>query len=157
MGFSEKVLNLKTLIVEDNASFREMLRKKLQSISRSMAVYEATEGIEALQKVDALEPELVFMDIRLPGENGIRLTQKIRTKYPNTKIIILTGYDSLEYRRAAIQSGGNCYILKDSLDYIQIEKLVESFVDGVYSNNDWTNDGIDGEVENGTTKLRQMP
>ncbi len=68
------------------------------------------------------------MAIRLPGENGIQLTQKIKGRYPNTKIIILTSYDSLEYREASIQSGGSCYISKDSLDYVQIEKLVNSLV-----------------------------
>ena len=129
MGFSEKVLNLKTLIVEDDASFREMLKEKLQSLFPSMAIYWATEGSEALQKVDSLKPELVFMDIRLPGENGIQLTQKIKTRYPDTKIIILTAYDSLEYREAAIRSGGNCYLSKDSLDFIQIEKIVKSLVE----------------------------
>jgi len=54
MGFSENVLNLKTLIVEDNASFREMLREKLQTIFPSMVIYEAGEGSEALEKVDVL-------------------------------------------------------------------------------------------------------
>ena len=129
MAFSEKILNLKTLIVEDNASFREILKDKLQTLFSSIVIYEAAEGREALQKLDALEPDLVFMDIRLPGENGIQLTQKIRAKYPNTKVIILTNYDSLEYRGAAIQSGGNCYIPKDSLGYIQIEKLVEALIE----------------------------
>jgi DNA-binding NarL/FixJ family response regulator len=128
MGFSEKVLNLKTLIVEDNVSFREMLKEKLQSLFPSMVIYEAAEGNEALEKVDALKPELVFMDIRLPGESGIQLTQKIKARYPNTKLIILTSYDSLEYRQAAIRSGAICYILKESLGRVQIEKLVKSLV-----------------------------
>jgi len=128
MAFSERILNLKTLIVEDNASFREILKDKLQTIFPSMVVYEAADGIEALQKVDALRPELVFMDIRLPGEGGIQLTQKIKAKYPNTKVIILTSYDSLEYRGAAIQSGGDCYIPKDSLSFIRIERLVKTLI-----------------------------
>ena len=129
VGFPEKVLNVKTLIVEDDAVFREMLKKKLQTFFSSTLIYEAAEGSEALQKVDDLRPELVFMDIRLPGENGIQLTQKIKAAYPDTKIIILTSYDSLEYREAAIRSGGCCYIPKDSLNYIQLEKLVKSTVE----------------------------
>jgi len=129
MGFSEKVLNLKTLIVEDNASFREMLKEMLHTLSPSMVIYEAAEGNEALQKVDALKPELIFMDIQLPGENGIQLTKKIKTRYPDTKIIILTSYDSLEYREAAIRSGGSCFIPKDSLAFVQIKKLIESLVE----------------------------
>jgi DNA-binding NarL/FixJ family response regulator len=128
MGSSEKVSNLKTLIVDDNASFREILKEKLRTAFPSMVIYEAAEGNVAVQKVDALKPDLVFMAIRLPEENGIQLTQKIKAGYPNTKVIILTSYDSLEYRQAAIRCGGNCYIPKDSLDYVQIEKLVKSIV-----------------------------
>jgi len=69
------------------------------------------------------------MDIRLPGENGIQLTQKIKAKYPNMKIIFLTSYDSLEYRGAAIRAGGNCYIPKESLGHIKIEKLVKALIE----------------------------
>jgi DNA-binding NarL/FixJ family response regulator len=129
MAFSEKVLHMKTLIVEDNASFRKMLKEKLQILSPSMVIDEAAEGNEALQKVDALKPDLIFMDIRLPGESGIQLTQKIKARYPNTKIVILTSYDSLEYREAAIRSGGICYFPKDSLDFVQIEKLIKSLLE----------------------------
>ena len=60
MGFPEKVLNLKALIVEDNAFFREMLKEKLQTVSSSMVIDEAAEGKEALEKVEALKPELVL-------------------------------------------------------------------------------------------------
>jgi two-component system response regulator YesN len=129
MGFSERILSLKTLIVEDNATFRKMLREKLQTLSPSMVIYEAAEGNEALQKVVALKPELIFMDIQLPGENGIQLTQKIKARYPNIKIVILTSYDSLEYREAAIRSGSICYFPKDSLDFVQIEKLIKSLIE----------------------------
>jgi DNA-binding NarL/FixJ family response regulator len=128
MGSSEKVSNLKTLIVDDNASFREILKEKLRTAFPSMVIYEAAEGNVAVQKVDALKPDLVFMAIRLPEENGIQLTQKIKAGYPNTKVIILTSYDSLEYRQAAIRSGAICYILKESLGRVQIEKLVKSLV-----------------------------
>lgn len=129
MSFPGKALSLKTLIVEDSDSFRGILKKSLESLFPSMVIEEATEGDEALQRVDALQPELIFMDIRLPGENGLQLTQKIKTNYPNTKVIILTSYDILEYREAAIRCGANGFIPKDSLDWEQIEKLVRSLVE----------------------------
>ena len=121
-----KALSLKTLIVEDNDSFRGILKKSLESLFPSMVIQEATEGNEALQAVDALQPELIFMDIRLPGENGLQLTQKIKKNYPHIKVIILTSYDILEYREAAIRCGANSFVTKDSLDWEQIEKLVRS-------------------------------
>ena len=68
------------------------------------------------------------MDIRLPGENGLHLTEKIKTRHPDTKVIIMTSYDSTEYREAAIRYGANGYISKDSLNPGQLEKLVKSII-----------------------------
>ena len=129
MGYSGETLTLKTLIVEDNVFFRETLKEELQTLFPSMVIGEAAEGNEALQKVDALKPEIVFMDIRLPGENGIKLTEKIKARYPDTNIVFLTSYDSSEYRAAAIRAGGYCYIPKESLGHMKIENLVKALID----------------------------
>ena len=93
-----------------------------------MAIYEAADGKEALEKVEALKPEIIFMDIRLPGENGLQLTQKIMKKFPATRVIFLTSYDCPEYRQAAFQSGGICYLRKDSLIYVEFDQLIKSLV-----------------------------
>ena len=130
MGFSEKVLNLRALIVEDNAFFREVLKEKLQTASSSMAIDEAAEGSEALQKVEALRPELVFMDIRLPGENGLQLTAKIKARCPDITVIILTSYDTQEYREAAIQAKANYFLSKGTTSRESILTLVKSILDG---------------------------
>jgi CheY-like chemotaxis protein len=124
---SEKTNGFKTLIVEDNAPFRLSLRESLEALFPSMIVQEAAEGGEALQKVESFLPELIFMDIHLPGENGLQLTQKIKTNYPALPIIILTSYDVPEYREAALKYGANSFITKDSLDWGKIETLVKSF------------------------------
>jgi CheY-like chemotaxis protein len=85
MDIAGKV-KLKTLIVENNTTYRGLLRHSLQSVFPSMMIEEATEGNEALQRVDILRPELIFMDIRLPGENGLQLTHRIKTNYSDTKV-----------------------------------------------------------------------
>jgi DNA-binding NarL/FixJ family response regulator len=130
MDISGKV-NLKTLIVEDNATFRGLLRDSLQSLFPTMMIQEATEGNEALQRVDTFRPELIFMDIRLPGENGLQLTHRIKTNYPDTKVIILTAYDVPEYREAATRCGASCFLAKDSLNLGQVETLVKSVLSGL--------------------------
>ncbi len=117
---------LNTLIVEDNANFRRVLKNNLEAFFPSMVIHEAAEGNEALQRVDTFRPELIFMDIGLPGENGLQLTQRIKTSYPDTKVIILTSHDTLEYREAAIRCGANCFITKGSLNWEQLETLVKS-------------------------------
>jgi DNA-binding NarL/FixJ family response regulator len=129
MGFLKTISNLRTLIVEDNAVFRDFLKGELRRFSPTMVVYEAADGHEALGKMEALRPKLIFMDIHLPGESGIQLTQKITTRYPETKVIVLTSYDCPEYREAVFRSGGIGYIPKESLAYVQLEKLIKSLVE----------------------------
>ncbi len=87
-----------------------------------MVIDEASEGNEALQKVRSLHPGLIFMDVRLPGENGFQLTKRIKATYPDIRVIILTGYDILEYREAAIRSGVDGFIAKDSLGDVEMIK-----------------------------------
>ncbi|NIO19985.1 MAG: response regulator, partial [Candidatus Aenigmarchaeota archaeon] len=82
----------KTLIVEDNDNFRQTLRSLLDSRFPSMTFQEARNGKEALEKVDSFDPDLIFMDIKLPGESGLELTRKIRCSNSKVKIIILTSY-----------------------------------------------------------------
>ena len=121
-------MKMRTLIVEDNASYREIIRDSLKTLFPSMVIREASEGNEAIQKVGVFQPQLIFMDIRLPDENGLRLTERIKASHPDTKVIIMTSYDSVEYREAATRCGANGYIAKDSLTPGQIEKLVKSAV-----------------------------
>ena len=129
MSFSGGILDSKTLIVEDNRSFRGILKDSLQYLFPSMIIQEAAEGDEALRLVDSFRPELIFMDIRLPGESGLHLTQKIKTDYPATKVILLTSYDSPQYREAAIRCGADCFITKDSLNWEQIKTPVTSHLE----------------------------
>ena len=121
-------MKMRTLIVEDNASYRAMIRDSLKTLFPSIVIQEASEGNEAIQKVGVFQPQLILMDIRLPDENGLHLTERIKTSHPDTIVIIMTSYDSVEYREAAIRCGANGYITKDSLTPGQIEKLVKSAV-----------------------------
>jgi CheY-like chemotaxis protein len=63
----------RALLVEDSPSFRQVAKNNLQDQFPSMDIIEAADGVEALQKIDSHSPNLIFMDIRLPGENGLEL------------------------------------------------------------------------------------
>lgn len=117
---------IKVLIVEDNAFFRQSFEEHLQIVSPDLTIQEAADGKEALEKVDAFQPQLIFMDIRLPGESGLSLTKKIKGKYPEIQVVVLTSYDNPEYRDAAIQSGASRFFSKDSLDFEEIAALIKS-------------------------------
>jgi two-component system invasion response regulator UvrY len=120
----------RVLIVEDSAIFRKLLKETLQSRFPSMEISEAADGEEAMQKINGHPPDLIFMDIKLPGESGLDLTAKIKTKYPDLIVVILTSYDTLEYREAAAQAKANHFLSKGSATKDSILTLVESILGG---------------------------
>jgi CheY-like chemotaxis protein len=102
------------LLVEDNVYFLQFLKETLNARLPKIDILEATNGKEALQKIETLSPDTVFTDLRLPGENGLELTQKIKARYPNIIVVMITNYDLPEYREAAYQSGADHFLSKDS-------------------------------------------
>jgi len=118
----------KTMLVEDSTYFRQLVKGNLQDEFPSMDIIEAADGVEAFQKIDSHPPNLIFMDIQLPGENGLELTRKIKADYPGVTIIILTSHDSPEYREAAIRCKANYFLSKGSITTDEIFKLVKSII-----------------------------
>jgi DNA-binding NarL/FixJ family response regulator len=118
----------KAMLVEDNPSFRQVVKNDLQDQFPSMDIIEAGDGVEAFQKIDSHPPNLIFMDIQLPGENGLELTRKIKADYPEIIIIILTSHDLPEYREAATRCKANYFLSKDSITTDEIFKLVKSIL-----------------------------
>ena len=90
-----------------------------------MVIHEAINGKEAMEKINRMPPHLVFMDICLPGSNGLQLTRTIKKYYPNLKIAMLTAFDIPEYRQAAEQDAERFFV-KDSLDWKEVEEFVRS-------------------------------
>ncbi len=117
---------LRVLLIEDNRFFREAFKQNLCHHLPTLLIDEAENGDQALKKIKAAQPHLIFMDIRLPGRNGFQLTQKIRKNFPNIRIVMLTGYDLPEYRQASLQCGADGFLVKDSLDWVEVKDLVES-------------------------------
>lgn len=102
------------LLVEDNAYFLQFLKEVLHARLPTIDIAEATNGKEALQKIETFAPDTIFTDLRLPGENGLELAQKIKAQYPDTIVVIITNYDLPEYREAAYRSGADHFLSKDS-------------------------------------------
>ena len=115
----------KTLIVEDNLYFRQSLKEILSERFSSMNIEVAGNGEEALPKGKTLIPHLIFMDVKLPGENGLELTKKIKATHEQIIIMIITNYDLPEYREAAFKHGANYFLSKGSLNEEEILRLVK--------------------------------
>ena len=116
----------RALIVEENLIFREAFRTAFLNHLPSILLQEAKDGREAMEKIHLMPPSLIFMDIGLPGLNGLELVQKIKKDFPSIRIAMLTGYDFPEYRRKASQYGVDRYFVKDSLDWKDVEEFVQS-------------------------------
>lgn len=120
--------SFKTLIVEDSPFFRQTILEILRNQFPSMILEEAADGKTALTKIEDSLPDLVFMDIKLPGDNGLHLTEHIKKKFPRVIVVILTSYDWPEYREAAFKFGANYFIMKSSSTNKEIVELVESIL-----------------------------
>jgi len=118
----------KTLLVEDNANFRRVLKQTLCDRFPCMVVVEAADAEEALRKIDNVPPNLIFMDINLPGENGLELTGKIKATHPETPIVILTSYDLPAFREVAYESGASGFLVKGSFTLEELITSVKSLI-----------------------------
>jgi CheY-like chemotaxis protein len=79
----------KTLIVEGNVTFRQMVKESLRSQFPTMEIEEDPDGRDLFNKIDSFHSKIVFMDIRLPGENELELTRGIKKNYPDIIIVII--------------------------------------------------------------------
>jgi len=116
------------LIVEDNAAFRKMLSRILISRFPAMHIMEAKEGQTALQKAATNVPDLIFMDVRLPGENGFDLTRRFKAAHPEAIVIMMTSYDSPEYQKASFESGADFFMSKKTSTTEDILQRVASIL-----------------------------
>jgi DNA-binding NarL/FixJ family response regulator len=114
-----------TLIVADDHTIVRRALVSLLSLNERMQVLgEAEDGRAAVELASQLEPDVVLMDISMPGLNGLEATRQIRRLSPHIKILILTAHDNEEYVRGVVQSGANGYLLKTS----QAEDLYNAII-----------------------------
>jgi len=114
------------LIVEHNRFFRDALHEALQTrfifplLPRSASIQ------SALAKIDAMRPDMIFVDVNLPDGNGLELTRRLRAAGNDAVISILTHHDLPEYRQEATRSGADHLFVKGSTDIGEIYAAVES-------------------------------
>ncbi len=102
------------LIVDDQIVVSEGLKAILSATPGIEVVGIAQDGAQALELIPTTKPELVLMDLKMPGMNGIHATRKIREQYPDVRVLVLTTYVEDEWVFDAIQAGAAGYLLKDS-------------------------------------------
>lgn len=102
------------LVVDDDPLVRSALSLMLGGRDDLALVGEAADGAEAVRQVEALAPDVVLMDIRMPVRNGLEATQQLRERPDPPRVIILTTFDADEYVLAALRAGADGFLLKDT-------------------------------------------
>ena len=103
------------LVVDDHLLARCRIRWQLQEIPDLQVVGEAVDGFEAVALARTLSPDLVFMDICMPGLDGLEATRRITAEYPRVRVIILSSLDGESYRKAARDAGAAAYLVKGQI------------------------------------------
>jgi DNA-binding NarL/FixJ family response regulator len=104
---------LRVLLVDDQALFREGLRTLLSVHDEIEVIGEAAEGREALERIAVRAPDVVLMDLRMPGVGGVEATRRIREAHPAVRVLVLTTFDEDELLFDALRAGASGYLLKD--------------------------------------------
>jgi DNA-binding NarL/FixJ family response regulator len=102
------------LLVDDQSLLRMGFRLVLEAEPDLDVVGEAGDGRTAVDQVGALRPDVVLMDVRMPGMNGIEATERIVAAFPGTRVLILTTFDLDEYAFAGLRAGASGFLLKDA-------------------------------------------
>ena len=104
---------LRVLLVDDEIMIREGFKRLFDwEAHNCQVVGEAADGMEALAKIDTLDPDIAIMDINIPIMNGLKVIQLSRIKHPDTAFVIVSGYDDFSYCREALRLQITDYILK---------------------------------------------
>jgi len=125
---------LKTLIVDDHAAVRNALRGLIEEEPGLECVGEAANGVLAIEAVQTLKPDLMFLDINMPERNGLEVLRLLRQDKNEIQIVILSNHTDIHYVDAAIRLGANAFVGKDSgfevlLQAIQTIQTGDVFVD----------------------------
>ena len=122
----------RVLIVDDHAFIRRGVQTILQSFPEWELCGEAANGSDAVRLVNQLEPDVVLMDITMPGMNGLEATRIIHNSHPRVKIILLTLHESTEVLRSGFRAGASGYLLKADAEEELLKALQVVIGDGSY-------------------------
>jgi DNA-binding NarL/FixJ family response regulator len=126
---------IKVGIADDHKIFRKGVILSLRQYTNLSFIIEAENGDDLLEKLTTEMPDVVLVDLRMPGKDGIETTKAVSKLYPNIKILILTMYEDERFVSHLMENGANGYLLKNA-DPSEIRKaIVEVMIKGYYLNN----------------------
>jgi len=115
--------NYRIVLADDHVIFRRGMKRLIDEDPDLEVAGEASDGIELINLLDTFEPEMVILDISMPGMGGIGVTREIRRHHPRVKVLILTMHKNTEYLYTAIATGAHGYLLKEDSDIELFEAI----------------------------------
>lgn len=122
-------MKIKVLVADDHLLFREGLINLLQSAEEIEVIGQAEDGIDAIEKVTRLKPDVLLMDIAMKSMNGIDATRQIKTQMPELKIIAVSMHSDKQYVKGMLEAGADGYLLKNCT-YRQLTDAIRSTYNG---------------------------
>jgi DNA-binding NarL/FixJ family response regulator len=105
---------IRVLVVDDHSVVREGIRHVLEGAEGFLVVAEAANGAEALDRATAERPDIVLLDLSMPGISGLDVVRQLRVRLPDTRVLILSVHDDREYVLESVRVGAHGYLRKDS-------------------------------------------
>ena len=114
---------LKVFIADDSDFIRERLPEMLSELSGVEVIGQAEDGIEAVKSIRTLNPDVVILDIRMPGKSGIEVLKEVKKHKPSTVIIIFTNYPYPQYKKKCLEAGAD-FFLDKSVDFDKLTDIL---------------------------------
>jgi len=122
-------MSIKVMLTDDHILMREGIKKLLEFDGTIEVIEQAGDGIECLEKLKKVTPDILLLDINMPKMNGIEVLEELKKKKSSLKVLILTVHSEVEYLVKAVDIGANGYILKYS-DYNELKQAIEIILGG---------------------------
>lgn len=122
-------MSIKVMIADDHVLMREGIKQLLEFDGSIEVIAEAADGIECLEKLQTVKPDVLLLDINMPNKNGIEVLKEIKKNKINVKVLILTVHNEVEYLIKAVDIGVEGYILKDS-ESAELKNAINHVING---------------------------
>lgn len=133
---------MRIVIADDHAAVRQGVRELLEEEPGFSVISEAKDGIEAVERSTELQPDILVTDLKMPGLDGIQVTERVRKSSPKTRVIILSMYSNKSYVLRALNAGANGYVLKNSSTYGIVESVL-----AVYAGNRYLSPSLEQAID----------
>lgn len=122
-GGRRELKQTKVLLADDHARIRAGIRQLLSNIPDIRVIGEAGDGVEALQMVEELEPDVLLLDVEMPRKNGQQVAMELRERRSKVRVLAFSAYDDRNYIQGMLESGASGYLTKDEVPEVLIEAV----------------------------------